>query len=133
MEEFYIEKRVYYHDTDAGEVVYYSRYLDHLEEGRTELFRSRGLDLKVLAEQDIYFVVARVEADFKAPAEYQDLLRIYTTIDKMRTAAILCTQRVMRDSTLIMQAKITLVCIGGDFKPKPVPAEIRKALEGREM
>ncbi|MFH1093889.1 MAG: Tol-Pal system-associated acyl-CoA thioesterase, partial [Candidatus Omnitrophota bacterium] len=34
--ESILEKKIYYHDTDAGGVVYYANYLKHLEEGRTE-------------------------------------------------------------------------------------------------
>ncbi|HPP13356.1 MAG TPA: hotdog domain-containing protein, partial [bacterium] len=64
---FRLNKTVYYHDTDAGGVVYYASYLKHLEEARTEFFRSLGIDLKKLAQQDTYFVVARIEVDFKAP------------------------------------------------------------------
>jgi len=38
-----MEKQIYYHDTDAGGVVYYGRYLNYLEEARTEFLVQRGL------------------------------------------------------------------------------------------
>ncbi|MFH1046318.1 MAG: tol-pal system-associated acyl-CoA thioesterase, partial [Candidatus Omnitrophota bacterium] len=31
-----INKRIYYHDTDCGGVVYYGNYLKYCEEGRSE-------------------------------------------------------------------------------------------------
>ena len=37
-----MEKRIYYHDTDAGGVVYYGRYLNYLEEARTEFLEQQG-------------------------------------------------------------------------------------------
>ncbi len=37
MEDFCLVKRIYYHDTDCGGVVYYANYLKHLEEARTAL------------------------------------------------------------------------------------------------
>ena len=40
-----MEKRIYYHDTDAGGVVYYGRYLNYLEEARTEFLEDRGLSV----------------------------------------------------------------------------------------
>jgi acyl-CoA thioester hydrolase len=43
MDDSYIEKKIYYHDTDAGGVVYYANYLKYLEEGRSEYFLSKGL------------------------------------------------------------------------------------------
>ena len=42
MAEHFIEKKIYYHDTDAGGVVYYANYLEHLEEGRFESIANCG-------------------------------------------------------------------------------------------
>jgi len=39
---FSLKRKIYYHDTDAGGVVYYARYLEFLEDGRTEFLASRG-------------------------------------------------------------------------------------------
>ena len=35
--------RVYFEDTDAGGVVYHSRYLNFFERARTEMLRARGV------------------------------------------------------------------------------------------
>ena len=40
-----MEKRIYYHDTDAGGVVYYGNYLKYLEESRTEFLEKKGLSV----------------------------------------------------------------------------------------
>ena len=40
-----MEKRIYYHDTDSGGVVYYGNYLKYLEEGRTEFLESKDMHL----------------------------------------------------------------------------------------
>ncbi|MFA5101034.1 MAG: acyl-CoA thioesterase, partial [Candidatus Omnitrophota bacterium] len=45
MKDHILEKKVYYHDTDAGGVVYYGNYLKFLEEGRTEFCIERGFDV----------------------------------------------------------------------------------------
>jgi hypothetical protein len=42
-----IEKKIYFHDTDCGGVVYYANYLKHLEEARTEYLSGKGIGLKV--------------------------------------------------------------------------------------
>ncbi|MBU1869240.1 MAG: acyl-CoA thioesterase, partial [Candidatus Omnitrophica bacterium] len=44
-----MKKRIYYHDTDAGTVVYYGNYLKFLEEARTEYLEERGFLIKELA------------------------------------------------------------------------------------
>lgn len=128
MEDFYLEKKIYYHDTDCGGVVYYANYLKHLEEARTEFFTGRGVSLKDLTGQGIVFVVARVEIDYKASARYQDTIRILTRIEKQRLSALQFLQRVFREQTLLVEARTILVCVGSDLRPVPIPEEIKKSL-----
>ena len=42
-ENFYLNVKVYYEDTDAGGVVYYANYLKYLERARTEALSTIGL------------------------------------------------------------------------------------------
>lgn len=128
MSDFLFEKKIYYHDTDCGGVVYYANYLKHLEEARTEFFSSRGVDLKGLAERGTFFVVARVEIDYKSPARYQDRIKILTRIEKLRPVAIRFFQEIRTETAAVAEAKTTLVCVGRDFKPVPIPADIREAI-----
>jgi len=44
-----MQKKIYYHHTDSGSVVYYANYLNFLEEARTEFFAERGFSIKELA------------------------------------------------------------------------------------
>ena len=46
-----MEKRIYYHDTDAGGIVYYGQYLCYLEEARTEFLEKQGLSVRLLKER----------------------------------------------------------------------------------
>ncbi|MBM4136235.1 MAG: YbgC/FadM family acyl-CoA thioesterase [Nitrospira sp.] len=129
MEDFYTEKKIYYHDTDCGGVVYYANYLKHLEEARTEYLLSKGISLQEMAEKDIWFVVAKVEIEYKSPARYQDTLKILTRIEKTKIATMKIFQKIMKDNTIVVEAYTTLVCVGKDFKPKPLPEEIKKSLD----
>jgi len=128
MGEFQIEKTIYYHDTDSGGVVYYANYLKHLEEARTEYFRSKSQELRKLAKRDVLFVVARVEIDYRSPAKYGDVIKISTAVENLRTTAIKFSQEITGDAGLLVKAKITVVCVGRDFKPKRIPMEIKEAL-----
>lgn len=124
----YIEKKIYYHDTDCGGVVYYARYLEHLEEGRSEYCASKGIDLKALSDQGTYFVVAHLEISYKAPARYQDVIKISTSIEKVGGSSLIFLQTVTRNELTMLESKTTWVCIGSDFKPMPIPAEIKNLL-----
>lgn len=125
MKYFYIEKKVYYHDTDCGGVVYYANYLKYFEEGRSEYCLGKGINLKDLADTGTYFVVAHVEIDYKAPARYQDILRIYTKVEKVGSASIVFWQGITKDDVTLVEATTTWVCVDSDFKPKPIPQQIK--------
>lgn len=123
-----MEKKIYYHDTDCGGVVYYANYLKYLEEARTEYLLQKGIELPKLAEKDIWFVVARVEIDYKAPARYQDKLFVSARVEEARMATIKFFQEIRREDVLVARATTTLVCVGKEFKPIPLPEEVKKAI-----
>ncbi|MCL4474910.1 MAG: acyl-CoA thioesterase [Nitrospirae bacterium] len=128
MTDFTIEKKIYYHDTDCGDVVYYANYLKYLEEARTEYLILKGIALPKLAEKHIWFVVARVEIEYKAPARYQDKLTVSARVEEARMATIKFFQEITRGDVLIARATTTLVCIGKDFKPIAMPEEVKKVI-----
>lgn len=120
-----MKKKVYYHDTDAGGVVYYANYLKYFEEARSEFFSQRGLDLKKCASEGTLFVVAYQEADYKHPAFYADVLDVSVKITHLSGVRIEFMHEVInQEARLITKAKATLVCVGKDLKPKPIPEEI---------
>jgi acyl-CoA thioester hydrolase len=110
-------KRIYYHDTDCGGVVYYANYLKYLEEARTEYMHERGLNLKELSEKGTLFVVRSVNIEYKAPAYYADTLEISTKIDKIRNVSVNFLQEIKREGKILISAVTTLVCIDKNFKP----------------
>ena len=124
-----MKKKVYYHDTDCGGVVYYANYLKYLEEARTEFFDKKGLSLQELHEQDTVFVVARQEIDYKLPALYADELEIKTKISGNSGVKIEFEHEIKNQKEqLVSKAKTILVCVNRELKPKPIPQEIQKAL-----
>jgi len=128
MDEVSFEKKIYYHDTDCGGVVYYANYLKHLEEARTEFFAGKGIDLKSLAEDGVFFVVARVEIAYKSPAQYQDILRILTTAERVRATALRFFQRILKNGATVVEANTLLVCIDRNFRPRPLPEQVAESL-----
>ena len=127
MQEYYIEKKIYYHDTDCGGVVYYANYLKYLEEGRCEYCLSRGVILKDLVSQGIYFAVARTEIDYKLPVHYQDILKVFTRIEKIGRCSVDFLQEIKKENMVVVVAKTFWVCVGRDFKPRPVSEEVKQS------
>jgi acyl-CoA thioester hydrolase len=128
MADHILEKKVYYHDTDAGGVVYYGNYWQFLEEGRTEFCVARGFDVRALHAQGVWFVVVHAEADYKAPARYGDTVSIYTRVDSVGNSSIRFSQEIKRGETLLITAKVVWACVGRDFKVQPVSDGIRRAI-----
>jgi acyl-CoA thioester hydrolase len=130
-DNFFMKKRVYYHDTDAGGVVYHGRYLEFLEDGRTEFLLSRGIDTGKLREKDIFFVVVHIDIDYRKPATYLDEVIISVAVQKVTASSIHFRQEVSKDGTLLVEAGVVLVCVGKEFRPKRLPQTIKDALTRR--
>lgn len=125
MNDFYIEKNIYYHDTDCGGVVYYANYLKYMEEARTEFCKHNGVDMKKLMEEGTLFVIVNVNISYKAPARYQDMIRVYTSLEKISRSSVNFIQTIKLDDKVLVEAKVTWACIDQSFKPKKAPEEMR--------
>ena len=120
-----MQVKIYYHDTDAGGVVYYANYLKFLEEARTEFFASRGISIKDLTLQGTLFVVARQEIDYKSPAFYGDILDVGAAISNTSAVRVEFEHEIKnQNKQLVVKAKTTLVCVDKNLKPKAIPEEI---------
>jgi acyl-CoA thioester hydrolase len=121
--------KIYYHHTDSGGVVYYARYLDFLEEARTEFFERKGISYDDMVKQGTQFVVARQEIDYKAPAFYADTLSIDTRITEASRVKLDFSYEIRnQNNQLITTARTVMVCVNSDLKPQAMPEEIRNKL-----
>lgn len=122
--------RVYYEDTDLGQVVYYANYLRFIERARSEWLRAGEIDQLALMQRDgIAFVARRVNADYLSPARYDDLLDVVSDLRGIHGARIALTQRVERAGRVLFSAEVDLVCVAvPSMRPVRVPAAVRAAL-----
>lgn len=123
-----MQKRIYYHDTDCGGVVYYANYLKYLEEARTEYMETRGLSIKELSDKGILFVVRRVDIEYKSPAHYADILDISTKLGKVKNVSFEFLQEIKLGDKLLISAATTLVCIDKNFRPCAMSDELLNSL-----
>lgn len=122
-----IEVKIYYEDTDCGNVVYYANYLKYMERGRTEYLAERGFNVSELAAGGTVFVVARVEIDYRSSARLGETIVVKTAIAEATRTSLLFTT-VMRDKAtdrLIAEATARLVCVDPSGKIKRIPAELQ--------
>jgi acyl-CoA thioester hydrolase len=124
-----IKIKIYYHHTDSGGVVYYARYLDFLEEARTEFLANKGFLIKELISKGVFFVVARQEVDYKAPAFYGDTLTVKAKVSEVSTVKLVFEQEIFnQEDKLLTKARTILVCVDKALKPQALPDELKKAV-----
>ena len=121
--------RVYYEDTDLAGIVYYANYLKFIERGRTDWLRDLGIDQGALKDREgIVFAVRRVEADYLAPARFDDLLSVETDLHQITGARIVVDQRVLRGDLPLFTARVTIACLTPAGRPARLPDILRKAI-----
>ena len=119
--------RVYYEDTDAQGVVYYANYFRFTERARTEWLRSLGVNQeKLLRDERKMFVVVSMQADFVAPASFNDQLVVTAQLGQTTRASFDIEQNIYRESTagdLLLRSSIKAAFLDADtLKPQRVPA-----------
>ena len=123
-----IEVKIYYEDTDCGNVVYYANYLKYMERGRTEYLADLGFSVSELASQGTVFVVARVEIDYRSSARLGETIVVKTWISEMTRVSLLFghTMTDKASGRLIAEAQARLVCVDPNGKIKRIPQEMQE-------
>ncbi|SNB62755.1 acyl-CoA thioester hydrolase [Arboricoccus pini] len=117
-----LEVRVYYEDTDAGGIVYHASYLRFAERARTEFLRSLGMDhAKLLADYGGFFVVTRIEIDFRRPGLLDDILEVETGIASTTKARLSMLQTIRRDHDVLAEMQVTLAFLSRKHRPLRLP------------
>ena len=135
MNPFVWKIRVYWEDTDAGGVVYHSRYLNFFERARTEWLRSMGVhQAKLAAEENVVFAIRHMDIDFVQAARLDD--EIDVTVHSVNAGGVRMTfsQEMTRcsDQQMVASANLIAVCLKADsFKPTRMPKWIRAKIGSR--
>ena len=118
--------RVYYEDTDMGGIVYHANFLRFIERARSDWVRALGVDQNAMRAAGEVYVVRRVNADFLAPAKFDEELVVETCPQEITPARLILKQTVMRAGTPLFEAEVTIVALALETgRPTRLPAEIR--------
>lgn len=134
-----MEIRVYFEDTDAGQIVYHANYLRFMERGRTNYLRLLGTSQQALLEEaqneapGFAFVVRSMQLDFFKPARLDDVLTVITAPGEVKGASITLVQQCKRGEDLLVEARVKVAFISGG-KAQRIPKSLRDAMEtGRAL
>ncbi|MBF0489878.1 MAG: YbgC/FadM family acyl-CoA thioesterase [Candidatus Omnitrophica bacterium] len=125
-----MDKKIYYHDTDAGGIVYYGQYLCYLEEARTEFLEDKGMSVLTFKDRGLAYAVRECHVLYKSPARYGDILVCLAKLKKATAVQLVFDQTIhdKKDGRLILEAEVSLVCLNLDFKPTPIPDDLKERL-----
>lgn len=127
---FVHHRRITYSECTIGNHVYYSRYLDLLEEARGEFFRSIGWPLLKLQADGIAFPVRECRLRFEAPARYDDVVAIELWIVELNRLWLKFGFAIRNEAgELLVDGQTDHICASTEEKPKRMPKEILSALE----
>ena len=89
--------RVRYADTDQMKFVYYAKYFEYFEQGRSDLLRAIGLPYPEIEKLGIYLPVVEALARYRKPAKYDDLLTVETIIAEIPVARVRIEYKILRE------------------------------------
>jgi acyl-CoA thioester hydrolase len=124
--------RVYYEDTDFSGFVYHANYLKFFERGRSEALRAAGVThTDLLAwETPAALVVRHMEIEFLRPGKIDDVILVTTRFVSMRGARMFIAQTMERGGDVLAKAALEVVLINLDGRPRRIPPELAKVLDG---
>lgn len=125
-----MQKTIFYHDTDCGNVVYYANYLKYFEEARTLYMQEKGYSVPALMQQGKFFVVARQEVEYKYPVRYGDVITVDTKVLEISDIKIVFENVITnQNGRLCTKGKTTLVCVDKNGVPSSMGVDVKHAMQ----
>ncbi|HEX8433435.1 MAG TPA: thioesterase family protein [Longimicrobium sp.] len=130
-----IDFRVRYSETDQMGIVYHANYLPWCEIGRTELIRRIWKSYAEVEREGVLLAVTDVSLRYHASARYDEMVRVTTTLEQVRSRSVSFTyliERVMDDGRTerLVSARTGLTAIDPNGTLRTLPAPLLAAFRG---
>lgn len=112
-----------YADTDAEGIVYHARYLEIAERARMNWLRGH-----VVVGDDVGFVIRELNIKYIQPLRPADDFVVETQMLDVGAAIVKIEQKFVKNGNVYAIINIKVAYLGGDMRPKRIPAEIITAL-----
>jgi acyl-CoA thioester hydrolase len=101
-----------------------------LEEARTEFLETKGLSIQMFKDRGLGYAVRQCNVSYKSPARYGDTLICTATLTKATAVQLIFDQKIIdkKDGRVIVEAEVSLACLNNDFKPTPIPEDLKERL-----
>jgi acyl-CoA thioester hydrolase len=106
-------------------IVHHSRYIPWMELGRTEFLRQYGFSYRESEERGYLFPLLAISCQYHAPAKYDDLVTVETTLKAIRPPYLEFTYQITRepDGLLLVTGETKQICITRNNKPRREPVK----------
>ena len=123
----YYGLRVFYEDTDAGNIVYHANYLKFFERARSSLLKVININqFELKKNKDVILVARKAQIDWHKAAQLNDTLLIESRLKYAKNSSITVEQKVYRyldykkSYEFLVLGVIKIVAIDSDFKVRRI-------------
>jgi acyl-CoA thioester hydrolase len=112
-------------------VAHHTHHLVWFELGRTELMRDLGCAYGALEDDEgIFFPVIEARAEYRAPARYDEVLEVRTTITEVRGVRVRFEYEIVREGSgeTVSNGHTVHASVGRDGRPVRLPESLRRRL-----
>lgn len=129
--EWTTDVRVRYTEVDRMGVAHHRTHFVWFEIGRTELMRAAGLPYAEVETEGVFLPVIEATCAYRAPARYDDLVRVHTRLEEMGGARVTFTYRLERgrDGALLATGRTTHAAVDARGRPTRLPRSLRRLLD----
>jgi acyl-CoA thioester hydrolase len=123
--------RVRYPEVDRMGIAHHRNHFVWFEIGRTELMRERGLAYAAVEAQGLFLPVIEAACSYHAPAGYDELLRVRTTLRTLGAVRATFAYRLERasDGRLIATGTTVHAAVDRRGRPRRLPASLKTLLD----
>jgi acyl-CoA thioester hydrolase len=126
---FFHPLRVRWAECDAQGIVFNVNYFLYFDVGMTEYLRALGFQGAAMIE----FVTAHAEADYRAPAKFDEELEVAIRCARFGKTSMTLKAAIFRDEELVTEGALTYVHVAPDTQRKsPLPAAFVERVEAFE-
>ena len=91
--------RVRYADTDQMKMVYYGKFFEYFEQGRSDLLREIGVPYPEIEQMGYYLPVIEAHARYVKAARYDDLLVVIVMLKDMPQVRVRIEYEIKHEET----------------------------------
>ena len=117
-----IKIRIYYEDTDAGGVVYHSKYLNFAERARAEFLRKIKLEQNLIkSKYGIQFIVKELKINYINYCCLDDQITLETNLVSSNRAKLTFNHNFYKKKQKITNLLVSVCCINNSGKVARMP------------